>query len=76
MIAKHNGYCPKCGKYIAKGRSKIVALANPLQPITSWSVDGDRPHHTNYVQGVDSNFDWRKVKTHARTWVHERCADR
>jgi hypothetical protein len=33
LTAQHPGVCPLCGRFIAAGRSRIVALANPTYPI-------------------------------------------
>lgn len=69
MIAKHASLCPVCGTYIAKARSEIERLPEPI------AVQPDRwPLNLRdgwYVPGGGSYDPAHDGKL--REWVHERC---
>ena len=49
FTARYSGWCPLCGRYIAKSRSKVVSVSPPIRPS---DMDEDNSefsyrHHTN-----------------------------
>jgi len=68
MKAKFTGVCPLCSTYIAKGRSKVEALPEPMVPRGNGvrSSDDHGLYHASR----------RPISMHPRVWAHERCVRR
>lgn len=70
MIAKHSSLCPLCGVYIAKGRSRIERLPEPIRvqshlwPMQLRDDFSDPARPWEYSPAADDRL---------REWVHERC---
>lgn len=82
MLAKYNGTCPICGKFIKKNLSRVEALRVEVQPLWAYAdcdcigdpCNKDRPHTRKYLSMGDRYYTTSEVAPKARKWVHERCA--
>lgn len=80
MIAKYNGTCPVCGKFIKKNLSRVAPLKKAVEPV--WAYENcdckgepcsDKPHYRKYLSMGDRLYRTYEVTPKARKWVHERC---
>jgi hypothetical protein len=79
IIAKHGGTCPLCGRYIVKGRSKILALEQPIRPQPP-AVYEDWTNHDNGRRLERPVWRWARgggahhADMRPRAWIHASCA--
>ena len=82
FTARYAGWCPLCGKYIVKSRSKVVSVNPPITPACAFeddSANGYR-HHTNYTRAIFSDQYEHGPSLRAfvdglpRKYVHQKCA--
>jgi hypothetical protein len=66
--AKYSAICPRCHRYIAKSRSWIIRLAEPLIP----RGNGHRSADT----GKHYHSDHSRIDMKPRWWIHEQCVFR
>jgi hypothetical protein len=72
FVAKHSSTCPICGIYIAKNRSRIQALPEPIYPVLELWTDVDR-ERAYWYEHRDPNNPRRKPERSYK-FVHSRCA--
>ncbi len=81
MLAKYNGTCPVCGKFIVKNRSQVAPLKEKIKPVYGHSdcscvgpePCSDKPHDFKYVMMGDRAYRPGEVARKSRVWAHERC---
>lgn len=68
VLAYNSTICPLCSRFIAKKRSWIVRLPEPLVP------RGDSRHSAD--DGHAYYYDARPISMHPRKWCHAACRPR
>lgn len=68
VIARQSGICPLCSTFIAKNRSRIVALPVPIAPRGNGRFSFD--------DGGAYYADGRTISMSRRAWCHAKCRPR